>query len=36
MLENIYSLSRNATAVANVLLQGVDPGFNSAPLHHII
>ena len=35
MLENIYSLSRKATAVANVLLQGVDLGFNSAPLHHI-
>ena len=29
------TLSRNTSAGANVLLQWVDPGFHSVPLHHI-
>ena len=28
-------MSGNTSAGANVLLQGVDPGFQSVPLHHI-
>jgi hypothetical protein len=35
MLENIFPLSVNTSAGANVLLQGVHPGFHSVPLHHI-
>ena len=35
MLENILPLSGNTSAGANVLLQGVDPGFHSVPLYHI-
>ena len=34
MLENILPLSEKTLAAANVLLQGVDPGFHSVP-HHI-
>ena len=35
MLENILPLSGKTSADANVLLQGVDPGFHSVLLHHI-
>jgi hypothetical protein len=35
MLENSLPLSGNTSARANVLLQGVVPGFHSVPLHHI-
>jgi hypothetical protein len=35
MLENSIPLSRNTSHGVNVLLQGVDPGFHSVPLHHI-
>ena len=35
MLENSLPLSGNTSAGAHVLLQGVDPGFHSVPLHHI-
>ena len=35
MLENSLPLSMNTSAGANVLLQGVDPGFHNVPLHHI-
>ena len=35
MLKNIVPLSRNTSAGANILLQGVDPGFHSVPLHRI-
>ena len=35
MLENSLPLSRNTSAGVNVLLQGVDPGLHSVPLHHI-
>jgi hypothetical protein len=34
MLENSFPLSRNTSAGANVLLQGIDPGFHNIPLHH--
>jgi hypothetical protein len=34
MLDNIFPLSVNTSAGANVLLQGVHPGFHSVPLHH--
>ena len=33
MLENSFPLSRNTSAGANVLLQGIDPGFHNVPLH---
>jgi hypothetical protein len=35
MLETIFPLSVKTSAGANVLLQGVYPGFHSFPLHHI-
>ena len=35
MLENSLPLSGNTSAGAHVLLQGVDPGIHSVPLHHI-
>ena len=35
MLGNSLPLSRYTSAGVNVLLQGVDPGFHSVPLHHI-
>ena len=35
MLQYSFSLSRNTSADANVLLQGIDPGFHNVPLHHI-
>ena len=35
MLENSLPLSGNASAGANLLLQGVDPVFHSVLLHHI-
>ena len=35
MLENSIPLSRNTSHGVNVLLQVVDPGFHSVPLHHI-
>ena len=35
MLESILPFSGKTSAGANVLLQGVDPGFHSVPLHHI-
>jgi hypothetical protein len=35
MLKNSIPLSRNTSHGVNVLLQGVDPGFHSVPLHHI-
>ena len=35
MLENSIHLSGNTSAGANVLLQGVDPGFHNVSLHHI-
>ena len=35
MLDNSLPLSGNTSAGANVLLQGVDPGFHNVPLHHI-
>jgi hypothetical protein len=35
MLENSIHLSWNTSAGANVLLQGVDPGFHNVSLHHI-
>jgi hypothetical protein len=35
MLEHSLPLSGNTSAGAHVLLQGVDPGFRSVPLHHI-
>ena len=35
MLENSLLLSGNTSAGAHVLLQGVDPGYHSVPLHHI-
>ena len=35
MLENIVPLSGNTSAGANMVLQGVDPGFHSVPLHRI-
>jgi hypothetical protein len=35
MLENSIPLSRNTSHGVNVLLQGVDLGFHSVPLHHI-
>jgi hypothetical protein len=35
MLENSFPLSRNTSAGANVLLQGIDPGFHNVPLHHL-
>jgi hypothetical protein len=36
MLENMFPFSVIASAGANVLLQGVHPGFHSDPLHHHI
>ena len=36
MLDNIFPLSVITSAGANVLLQGVHPGFHSVPLHHHI
>jgi hypothetical protein len=35
MLENSLPLSGNTSAGAHMLLQGVDPGIHSVPLHHI-
>ena len=35
MLENIVPLSGNTSAGAHILLQEVDPGFHSVPLHRI-
>jgi hypothetical protein len=35
MLENSLPLSGNTSDCANVLLQGVHPGFHNVPLHHI-
>ena len=35
MLENSIPVSRNTSHGVNVLLQGVDPGLHSVPLHHI-
>ena len=35
MLENSIPLSRNTSHGVNMLLQRVDPGFHSVPLHHI-
>ena len=35
MLENSLHLLGNTSAGEHVLLQGVDPGFHSVPLHHI-
>ena len=35
MLENSLSFSGDTSGGANVLLQVVDPGFHSVPLHHI-
>jgi hypothetical protein len=35
MLENIVPLSENTSVGANMVLQGVDPGFHSVPLHRI-
>ena len=35
MLENSLLLSGNTSAGAHVLLQGVDTGYHSVPLHHI-
>jgi hypothetical protein len=34
MLKNSLPLSGNTSDGAYVLLQGVDPGFHSVPLHH--
>jgi hypothetical protein len=36
MLDNIFPLSVITSSGANVLLQGVHPGFYSVPLHHHI
>jgi hypothetical protein len=36
MLDNIFPLSVITSGGANVLLQGVHPGFHSVPLHHHI
>jgi hypothetical protein len=36
MLDNIFYLSVITSGGANVLLQGVHPGFHSVPLHHHI
>ena len=35
MLENSVPLSGNTSAGANTVLQEVDPGFHSVPLHRI-
>ena len=35
MLENSLPLSGNTSDGANVLLQGIHPGFHNVPLHHI-
>jgi hypothetical protein len=35
MLETIVPLSGNTSACANMVLQGVDPGFHSVPFHRI-
>ena len=35
MLENSVPLSGNTSAGANMVLQGVDTGFHSVPLHRI-
>jgi hypothetical protein len=35
MVEHIVLLSGNTSAGANMVLQGVDPGFHSVPLHCI-
>ena len=35
MLENSLPLLANTLAGANVLSQGVIPGFHSVPVHHI-
>ena len=35
MLENSVPLSGNTSAGANMVLQGVDPGFHGVPLHRI-
>jgi hypothetical protein len=35
MLENIVPVSGNTSAGANMVLQEVDPGFHSVPLHRI-
>jgi hypothetical protein len=35
LLENIVPLSGNTSAAANMVLQGVYPGFHSVPLHRI-
>jgi hypothetical protein len=35
MLENSVPLSGNTSAGANMVLQGVDPGFHSVPFHRI-
>jgi hypothetical protein len=35
ILENSVPLSGKTSAGANMVLQGVDPGFHSVPLHRI-
>jgi hypothetical protein len=35
LLENIVPLSGNTSAGANMVLQGIYPGFHSVPLHRI-